>query len=54
MKNDKSPDFVNEHLHEYTKLLKECIHADDNVLLLMPDDEKNADQTLWYNPEKEH
>lgn len=54
MKNDKSADFVYEHLNEYAKLLKEFIHANDNVELLMPDDEKNADQTLWYNPEKEH
>lgn len=53
MKDNESPDIVDEHLNSFSKLLKDFIHANDDVLSLLPDEEKDADRTFWFNPKKE-
>lgn len=53
MKDNESPDVVNELLNECSKLLQEFIHANENVLLLLPEDEHKADQMFWFDPKKE-
>lgn len=53
MKDSESPDIIDEHLTEYSKLLREFGHANDDVLRLLPDDEKDADQTFWFKPKHE-
>lgn len=52
MKDNESPDIIDEHLKECSKLLKEFIHANDDVLKLLSDDEKDADQTFWFKPKR--
>lgn len=53
MKDNESPDIIEEHLEECFKLLKEFTLANYDVLTLLPDDEKDADQTFWFKPKKE-
>lgn len=53
MKDNERPDIVDEHLKECFKLLKEFNNANYDVLMLLPDDEKDADQTFWFKPKQE-
>lgn len=53
MHNNESPDVVNEHLNECSKLLQKFIQANANALLLLPEDEHEADQKFWFDPKKE-
>ncbi|MEQ2242681.1 hypothetical protein ILYODFUR_038492 [Ilyodon furcidens] len=52
MKCDESPDVVEEHLNESTGLLTEFMNANEDVLLFLPEDEKDGDQMFWFNPKK--
>lgn len=53
MKDCKSPDMIDEHLNECSKLLSEFGHANTGVLRLLSDDEKSADQTFWFKPKND-
>ncbi|KAL4008191.1 hypothetical protein ACER0C_002043 [Sarotherodon galilaeus] len=53
MKENESLDIVDEHLSNFSKLHEEFLRANDDVLSLLPEDERNVDQMLWFNPKKE-
>ncbi|XP_024123270.2 uncharacterized protein LOC112143483 [Oryzias melastigma] len=52
MESDENLKLVDEHLNECSKLLNEFIHANEQVLKFLPDDEKDSDQELWFQPKK--
>ncbi|XP_039467663.1 uncharacterized protein LOC120440088 isoform X1 [Oreochromis aureus] len=53
MKENESLDIVDEHLSNFSKLHEEFLQANDDVLSLLPEDERNVVQMLWLNPKKE-
>lgn len=54
MRNNEGPDIIEEHLNECSKLLSNVLQANDNVLLLLPDEEKDVNVTYWSQPKCEH
>lgn len=55
MKVNGSLYMTDEHLNNFSKLHEEFLQAndDDDVLLLLPEDERNVNQMLWFNPKKQ-
>lgn len=54
MSNKDDPDIVDEHLNEFAKLISDFDQSNENVLQLLKEEEKDADQSYWYQPKKEH
>ena len=51
MENDGTTYSVQDHLSDYSKLLSEFIQANNAIcLLLQDDDEREADQLYWFQP----
>lgn len=54
MKDDENPDTVAKHLKECTEPLTEFASANEDVLLLLPDNEKDRDQTFLFKPKRDN
>lgn len=50
MQLNENPDIVDEHLMECSKLIKDFLLINEDVLMLLSDEEKDADQTVWFKP----
>lgn len=51
--NSDDPDTVDEHLNEFAKLMNDFVQSNENVLQLLSEEEKDADQAYWYQPKWE-
>lgn len=54
MKENEDADTVDDHLNECSKLLNDFDQCNEAVLILLSKEEREADQTYWFLPKREH